>query len=102
MSNIPLKLKNINIDLIDFSELKKNPAVKTLKMAFIKYKKRDMIVQFPSIAITSYGFPKLDQFHTQEQRDYIKLPIDPESAMYKTLTTIDEGLAKPVFKQYVW
>ena len=41
MSNIPLKLKNIKIDLIDFSELKKNQAVKTLKMAFIKYKKRD-------------------------------------------------------------
>ena len=102
MSNIPLKLKNIDPDLIDFSELKKNQAVKTLKMAFIKYKKRDMIVQFPSIAITSYGFPKLDQFHTQEQRDYIKLPIDPESVMYKTLITIDEALTKQPFKQYMF
>ena len=31
MPNIPLKLKNIDHDLIDFSELKKNQAVKTLK-----------------------------------------------------------------------
>ena len=102
MSNIPLKLKNIKLDLIEFSELKKNQAVKTLKMSFIKYKKRDMIVQFPSIALTSYGFPKQDKFHTQEQRDYIKLPLDPESAMYKTLCGIDEGLIKPEFKQYLF
>ena len=84
-----IKLKDINPDLIEFSELKKHQTVKGLKMAFIKYTKKNLVAQFPNVILSCHGFPKQDQYHTQEQRDYIRLPIAPESIMYVKLADLD-------------
>ena len=34
MTNITMKIKDIDTSLIDFAELKKNPNIKTLKMSY--------------------------------------------------------------------
>ena len=89
MEKIIIKLKEINPDLIEFSELKKHQTVKGLKMAYIKYTQKNLVAQFPNIILSCHGFPKLDQYHTQEQRDYIRLPLTPESIMYAKLCDLD-------------
>ena len=89
MEKIIIKLKDINPDLIEFSELKKHQTVKGLKMAYIKYTQKNLVAQFPNIILSCHGFPKLDQYHTQEQRDYIRLPLTPESIMYAKLADMD-------------
>ena len=89
MEKIIIKLKDINPDLIEFTELKKNQTVKGLKMAFINYTKKNLVAQFPNVILSCHGFPKQDQYHTQEQRDYIRLPVAPESIMYAKLCDLD-------------
>ena len=97
-----MKIKDLDANLIDSAELKKNPNIKTLKMSFIKYKKKNLVVQLPNISLSSYGVPKLDQFHTQEQRNYFKLPIDPDSEMYKIFCCIDDRLKGSLFNSDIF
>ena len=53
-----------------------------MKWAYPKYdNEQALYIQLPTIKLSSYGFPKQDDYHTQEQRNYVKLPLaHPEHA----------------------
>ena len=100
MTNIIIKSKDVLADSLSFTALKKHPTIDGFLSALIKYDSKNLLVQFPTIELLSHGFPKLDKFHTQEQRTYIKLPVDPEClSMYAPLCAIDAKLKSKAFKK---
>lgn len=99
-SNITKKISDLDLDSLTFTDLRVNKQVKGLKTAFLT--NSPIYIQFPTIELSSYGFPKIDQFHeTDEKRDYLKIPLDFSTykISYDMLVALDNKLSSDDFKK---
>ena len=99
-------LHDIDPKLIQFNESTK-PANGLIRIAFPTYEgelgeRERLVIQLPVVQISNpyYGIPRLDRFHTEEQRNYIKLPYDKDTM--GILQKIDEKLNCISFKQIMF
>ena len=97
MSNIVQLLKDVDVNNIKFIEAKKK-AKATIRILQPTYENHPFIIQLPPIDVYGYyGVPRLDKYHTDEQRYSITVPLNNENvALFQKL---DELLNSKLFRQ---
>ena len=102
MSNCVKKCSEVDGSLIGFGDFKVFKNVKGMKWAYPKYdNEQALYIQLPTIKLSTYGFPKQDDYHTQEQRNYVKLPLaHPEhTSCIDCFNRLDLRFGSDEFKQ---
>jgi hypothetical protein len=102
MKNIVQQLDDVNARLIQF-QYGKNQSNESIKLATPTYEgdlgnRIPFYIQLPPIRPYGYyGVPRLDKYHTEEQINFITLPLDEEHmALFKQ---IDDYVGGVMFKQ---
>lgn len=109
--NIIFKPKEVKISNIDVSDLKEGA---TQPLAYINYKddKRNidtkLLVQTGMIKLTGHGIPQIhEQFYpTDEKREFIKIPLDPEQEscndLRAMLEKVDQHFGSNEMKEHLF
>ena len=104
--NCDKKCSEVDGSLIVFGDFKVYKNVKGMKWAYPKYGdgQNNLYIQFPNIQLSTYGFPKKDDYHTQEQRNYIKVPIShpQHTCCIECLNRLDFRFGSDEFKQLMF
>ena len=97
MLNIVQLLKDVDVNNIKFIEAKKK-AKASIRILQPTYENHPFIIQLPPIDVYGYyGVPRLDKYHTEEQRYSITVPLNSENvALFQKL---DELLNSKLFRQ---
>jgi len=97
MLNIVQLLKDVDVNNIKFIEAKKK-AKASIRILQPTYENHPFIIQLPPIDVYGYyGVPRLDKYHTEEQRYSITLPLNNiDVALFQKL---DDLLNSKLFRQ---
>ena len=97
MLNIVQLLKDVDVNNIKFIEAKKK-AKASIRILQPTYENHPFIIQLPPIDVYGYyGVPRLDKYHTEEQRYSITVPVNNENvALFQKL---DDLLNSKLFRQ---
>ena len=97
MLNIVQLLKDVDVNNIKFIEAKKK-AKASIRILQPTYENHPFIIQLPPIDVYGYyGVPRLDKYHTEEQRYSITVPLNSENvALFQKL---DDLLNSKLFRQ---
>ena len=97
MLNIVQLLKDVDVNNIKFIEAKKK-AKASIRILQPTYENHPFIIQLPPIDVYGYyGVPRLDKYHTEEQRYSITLPLNSiDVALFQKL---DDLLNSKLFRQ---
>ncbi len=101
---------DVDVSRLNFTDLEENQRSKGQKIAYPRYDHPQtgadspLFIQFPWIALDSYGIPKLGEFYTDDtQRSFVKIPLDQSNSEIQQfsnmLKEIDAKLGSDEFKE---
>lgn len=101
---------DVDVSRLNFTDLEENQRSKGQKIAYPRYDHPQtgadspLFIQFPWIALDSYGIPKLGEFYADDsQRSFVKIPLDQSNSEIKQfsnmLKEIDAKLGSDEFKE---
>ncbi len=105
-----INFTDVDVSRLSFTDLEENQRSKGQKIAYPRYDHPQngadtpLFIQFPWVALDSYGIPKLGEFYSEDsQRLFVKIPLDQSnSEVHKfsnLLKELDAKLGSDEFKE---
>ena len=83
MKQVIVKVKDLEVEKIEFGQLQDSIYVKSQKHAFITYNDQKLAIQTPEFITESYGIPREGPFYsTAKSRAFYKLPFCHERSQF--------------------
>lgn len=98
------KTSNFNIDTFTVTDLKENTRTPSQKIAFVNISGGPAKIETETVDLFTYGIPRKDDvYYTDDsKRGALKLPLRPDSLLYKVLKSIDDKFGSQEQKEHLF